>query len=67
MCRKVCNITDKIILSAIKYHTILTKNASKYDMALFVVDKLAWDQEGEPLYYEIVKGELDKSLEHVSL
>lgn len=67
MCRKVFNITDERILSAINYHTTLKKNASKYDMALFVADKLAWDQEGEPLYYEIVKGELDKSLEHASL
>ncbi|WP_347455048.1 HD domain-containing protein [Clostridium sp. DSM 8431] len=67
MCNKIFNITDERILSSINYHTTLKKNASKYDMALFVADKLAWDQEGEPPYYEIVKRELDKSLAHASL
>ncbi|SFU66167.1 putative HD superfamily hydrolase of NAD metabolism [Clostridium sp. DSM 8431] len=67
MCNKIFNIRDERILSAINYHTTLKKNASNYDMALFVADKLAWDQEGQPPYYEIVKGELDKSLEYASL
>jgi len=38
-------ITDERILSAVEHHTALKANPSPYDMAVFVADKLAWDQE----------------------
>lgn len=65
---KVCaaeyfNISDEDILSAIECHTTLRKDASKYEMALFIADKLAWDREGIPPFYEEVNAALDLSLE----
>lgn len=57
------NISDKEILSAIKCHTTLKKCPSKYEMALFIADKLAWDKSGIPPFYEEVNAALDISLE----
>ena len=60
-------ITDERILSAIEHHSTLKINPSEYDMALFVADKLAWDQEGEAPYYALVSNALNHSLEAASL
>ena len=65
---KICaveyfNIFDEDILSAIECHTTLKKYASKYEMSLFIADKLAWDREGKPPFYEDVEKALDISLE----
>ena len=60
-------ITDERILSAVGYHTTLKNNPSDYEMALFVADKLAWDQEGEAPFYSIVSDALKQSLEAASL
>lgn len=60
-------ITDACVLSAIDCHTSLKANPTAYDMALFVADKLAWDQEGEPPFYSAVKNGLKTSLESASL
>ena len=65
---KICaveyfNILDEDILSAIECHTTLKKDASKYEMSLFIADKLAWDREGIPPFYEDVDNALDISLE----
>ena len=65
---KICaveyfNISDEEILSAIECHTTLKKHPSKYEMSLFIADKLAWDREGIPPYYEEVNAALDISLE----
>lgn len=65
---KICaaqyfHITDEDILSAIECHTTLRKDASKYDMSLFIADKLAWDREGVPPFYEEVSAALELSLE----
>lgn len=57
------NISDEDILSAIECHTTLKKNPSKYEMSLFIADKLAWDREGVPPFYEEVNGALTISLE----
>ncbi|WP_242663031.1 HD family phosphohydrolase [Clostridium acetobutylicum] len=51
----------------IKYHTTLRNGASNYEMALFVSDKLSWDQSGTPPYYDVVNKELNKSIYHASL
>lgn len=56
-------IDDSDILSAIECHTTLKANPTKYEMALFISDKLAWDQDGTPPFYENVKSALDSSIE----
>lgn len=61
------NISDEVILSAIECHTTLKANPSQYDMALFIADKLSWDQEGIPPFYDIVIKNLSVSLEKACL
>lgn len=61
------NITDKTILSAVECHTTLKSQPSKYDIALFIADKLSWDQEGKPPFYDVVKNALSISLEKACL
>lgn len=61
------NISDEVILSAIECHTTLKANPSQYDMALFIADKLSWDQEGIPPFYDIVIKNLSISLEKACL
>ncbi len=56
-------IGDSDILSAVECHTSLKASPGPYDMALFIADKLAWDQEGTPPYYDAVRSALDESLE----
>jgi predicted HD superfamily hydrolase involved in NAD metabolism len=60
-------VTDERILSAIEYHSTLKTAPSDYDMAVFIADKLAWDQEGEAPFYAIVSEALTQSLEAASL
>lgn len=55
-------IDDPNVLNAIECHTTLRANASGYDMALFIADKLAWDREGIPPFYYSVSAALDRSL-----
>ena len=57
------DIIDHDILSSIECHTTLKSNPSKYDMALFIADKLAWDQDGIPPFYHSVEAALNLSLE----
>ena len=60
-------VTDEWILSALEHHSTLRANPSNYDMALFVADKLAWDQDGEAPFYSAVSDALKQSLEAASL
>ena len=60
-------MADEEILSPIECHTTLKKSATSYDMALFIADKLAWDQEGEPPFRRAVETALAQSLEAASL
>jgi len=60
---EVFSITDGEILSAIEFHTTLKGNPSKLDMAVFIADKLAWDQEGIPPFFNVVSEALETSLE----
>lgn len=60
-------VRDRKILDSISHHTTLKANPTKYEMALFVADKLAWDQEGTPPFHEEVKRGLTQSLYHASL
>lgn len=63
---KIFNITDDEILSPIRHHTTLKAEPSEYDMALFVADKLAWDQDGTPPFYNVLYDALNESLYHAS-
>lgn len=65
--RNFFNISDEVILSAIECHTTLKANPSQYDMALFIADKLSWDQDGTPPFYDIVIKNLSVSLEKACL
>lgn len=56
-------IEDQDILGAIECHTTLKKNASMYDKIIFIADKIAWDQNGVPPYYEELKNKVVESLE----
>lgn len=56
-------IKDQEILSAIACHTTLKKEPCPLDMLLFIADKIAWDQEGEPPYLNELKASLLISLE----
>lgn len=56
-------INDSDILDAIECHTTLKKNASMYDMVIFIADKISWDQKGLPPYYDALKDKVVKSLE----
>ncbi len=59
----IFGITDARILSAIECHSTLKANANEYDMALFIADKLSWDQEGAPPFQEELSTALEHSLE----
>lgn len=56
-------IDDAEVLDAIAYHTSLCGNATAYQMALFVADKLAWSPGGLPPYYDKMSEALSLSLE----
>lgn len=65
---RVCyGIRDKEILSAIKCHTTLKRNPSQLDLIVFIADKLDWDQEGIPPYYDQMMAALEDSLEASAL
>ncbi|MGI5899441.1 MAG: HD domain-containing protein [Christensenellales bacterium] len=61
--RDIFNLRDAKALSAIKCHTTLKDNPTSCDMALFLADKLAWDQEGVPPFRAIIEAALNESLE----
>ncbi|MEO2507796.1 bis(5'-nucleosyl)-tetraphosphatase (symmetrical) YqeK [Clostridium paraputrificum] len=58
------DITEKDILSSIECHTTLRSKPSKYEMVLFLADKISWDQDGEPPYIDIIEEGLSVSLEN---
>ena len=60
-------VADGMVLSAIECHTTLRPHASMQDMALFIADKIAWDQPGVPPFDEAVRAALDQSLEQACL
>ena len=43
-------VTDAKVLSAIRCHTTLRRDAGVLDKIVFVADKIAWDQPGTPPY-----------------
>ena len=57
------DIHDPEILSAIECHTTLKKHAGMYDKVIFLSDKISWDQQGVPPYYDRVMEKLEESLD----
>jgi predicted HD superfamily hydrolase involved in NAD metabolism len=50
MAQEVFGVRETAVLSAIRCHTTLHPNAAPLDKLLFVADKIAWDQNGDPPY-----------------
>jgi predicted HD superfamily hydrolase involved in NAD metabolism len=63
LAREIFGVTNPAILAAIGCHTTLRPGASRLDMAVFVADKLAWDQPGQPPYEAEMQAALEQSLE----
>ena len=63
LAQSLFQITDPDILSSVECHSTLKGNPSNYDMALFIADKLSWDQDGKPPFYDDVYNQLSVSLE----
>jgi predicted HD superfamily hydrolase involved in NAD metabolism len=61
--REVFAITDRSVLSAIGCHTTLKANGSALDKIVFVADKMAWDQSGDPPYLAPMASAADRSLD----
>jgi predicted HD superfamily hydrolase involved in NAD metabolism len=59
---QVFGVGDAAILSAIGCHTTLKSGASPLDMAVFVADKIRWDQEGDPPYLDAILLAAERSL-----
>lgn len=64
MAEEYFGVTDQSILSAIECHTTLRPHASLQEMALFIADKIAWDQPGVPPFDAAVRAALEHSLEN---
>lgn len=62
--KELFKITNIGILNAVECHTTLKPNSSKLDQVLFVADKIAWDQSGDPPYIEELHKSLQMSLTH---
>ncbi len=60
--REGFDIIDEGVLSAIGCHTTLKGGSSPLDQVVFVADKLAWDQPGEPPYLAEMSAAVERSL-----
>jgi len=61
--QQVFAATDKSVLSAIGCHTTLKANSSALDKVVFVADKMAWDQAGDPPYLAAMALAAEQSLD----
>lgn len=59
-------VQDQAVLEAIRCHTTLKAAPGPLDLVLFVADKLAWDQKGEPPYAAALVDALERSLEEAA-
>ncbi|CAN5140480.1 bis(5'-nucleosyl)-tetraphosphatase (symmetrical) YqeK [soil metagenome] len=59
----VFQVDDPAVLNAIGCHTTLKAGATQLDKVLFVADKTAWDQPGDPPYLDAMLQALDRSLD----
>lgn len=63
LARDLFGVTDIAVLNAIGCHTTLKAGPLPLDKVLFVADKLAWDQPGEPPYRAALEAALARSLD----
>ena len=61
--REAFGVTDAGVLSAIGCHTTLKAGASRLDKVVFVADKIAWDQPGDPPYLAEILAAVERSLD----
>lgn len=64
---QIFNIIDYEILHAIESHTTLRDKPTGIDMVVFIADKISWDQEGIPPYFERISEAIKESLEKACL
>lgn len=62
MAQDIFNIANREILDAVGCHTTLRARSTKLDQVLFVADKSAWDQSGDPPYIRELRQSLNVSL-----
>jgi len=67
LCAERLGVDDEAALSAIQCHTTLKAGATATDMALFLADKLQWDQPNPPPFEAAVRKALCISLERACL
>jgi predicted HD superfamily hydrolase involved in NAD metabolism len=61
--RDLFGIRDDRVLSAIECHTTLKANSSPLDRAVFLADKISWDQPGIPSYLNDLLAALEHGLD----
>ena len=64
---RLFSVKDERVLSPIECHTTLRPGCDRYDLILFLMDKLAWDKEGVPPYDALLTQEMEKSPERAAL
>ncbi len=67
MAQDIFCVLDPDILAAIGCHSTLKAGATLLDKVLFVADKLAWDQAGNPPYYPEMAEAIEKSIDKAAL
>jgi predicted HD superfamily hydrolase involved in NAD metabolism len=63
LAREVFGVTDNEVLSAVGCHTTLKAKPTLLDKVVFLADKIAWDQDGNPAYLSKIIEAMDKSLD----
>lgn len=61
--REAFGVKDAGVLSAIGCHTTLKAGSSRLDKIVFVADKIAWDQPGDPPYLADILAAVERSLD----
>jgi len=67
MCEKIFGIKDEEICAAAGCHTTLRGFAGKYDLVLFISDKIEWDKDDRADYYDDLLRICNVSLEMACL
>ena len=65
--QEVFDITSEPVLNAVECHSTLKANASTLDKIVFIADKIAWDQSGDPPFLRGILGALEQSLDRAAL
>jgi predicted HD superfamily hydrolase involved in NAD metabolism len=66
MAAELFGVRDARVLSAIGCHTTLKRGASALDKAVFVADKIRWDQQGKPPYLDAITACVARSLDEAA-